>query len=51
MNMTFEEFVRYSIDKDKCMVEKNIHARTTENMLKYIASQCDRTFIYNYDRK
>lgn len=50
--MTFEEFVRNSIDIGDGVIEQNIHAQTTENMLKCIAKygiSINRTFIYNYD--
>ncbi len=51
--MTFEEFVRNSIDIGEGVVKKNIHVRTTEDMLKCIAlygtSQINRTLIYNYE--
>ena len=51
--MTFEEFVRDRVDKGEYMGEymPNFwrYTRTTENMLKYIASQPNRAFIYNYE--
>jgi hypothetical protein len=52
--MTFEEFVRDSIDKGEVVADPYLHVDTTEAMLKYIAShissqQINRTFIYNYE--
>lgn len=49
MNMTFEDFVKDTIDKDEYMANFWQYSRTTENMLKYISSQHNRAFIYNYE--
>ena len=46
--MTFEEFVRDSIDKDESVANFWIHTRNTKNMLK-LATQHNRAFIYNYE--
>ena len=49
MNMTFEDFVKDAIDKDEYMANFWKYTYATENMLNYISSQHNRSFIYNYE--